>query len=136
MFVIRLNKNRNRMNCERSIGLSIKKCLMTLVLLTSLMSISYAQTITINKQLFVGGNYRDSSNITVPIDIDVNGTNGFGYDTSAAFKRFNNNIFLMVLVPAANANAVFTDTTASLALANAKIIGRYRFINDQVPYTT
>ncbi len=136
MFVIRLNKNRNRMNCERSIGLSIKKCLMTLVLLTSLMSISYAQTITINKQLFVGGNYRDSSNITVPIDIDVNGTNGFGYDTSAAFKRFNNNIFVMVLVPAANANAVFTDTIASINLAGAKIIGRYRFSNDQVPYTT
>ena len=136
MLVIRLNKNRNRMNCERSIGLSLKKCLMTLVLLTSLMSISYAQTITINKQLFVGGNYRDSSNITVPIDIDVNGSNGFGYDTSAAFKRFNNNIFLMVLVPAANTNAVFTDTTASLNIVGAKIIGRYRFNNDQVPYTT
>ena len=107
-----------------------------LVFITLFCLAANSQTIRINQALFVGGTYRDSSNITVPIDIDVNGSNGFGYDTAAAYRRFNNNIFCLVLVPANNANAVFTDTTTSINMAGAKIIGRYRFINDQVPYTT
>ena len=134
MFSISLNKNRNRMNFVNSIGIVMKKRMICFLVGILMLTLGHSQTITINQQLFVGGTYHDSCNITVPIDLNTVGSNGFGYDT--ATKSFKNNYFILVMLPAANAAMSLTDTSASIALAAGTKIGRYTFSGSQVPYTT
>ena len=110
-----------------------KTIITAIFLFTSIFS--YSQTITINKQLFAGGTYRDSSNITVPIDINVVGTNGFGVGFNPG--TFTYNYFKLAIIPVATANALITDTSdAAIINVGGSVIGKYTFSNFQVPYTT
>ena len=122
------------MKSKFSIRLSAKKGLLLFMLGMSMLSIVRSQTITINKQLFVAGTYPDSANITVPIDLNTQGTFGFGYN--AVTNSFDSNYFKLALIPVANANAVITDTSdAAINSLGGNVIGKYTFSNKQVPYT-
>ena len=121
--------------------MNMKKFMFCLMVSMLMLTIGHSQTITINQNLFAAGTYRDSSNITVPIDIDVTGTKGFGYN--AKTNSVDSNYFILVIVPVANAASPIPDTTtAQIALLGGTKIGRYTFDRNKVanfpmvPYTT
>ena len=108
-----------------------------------MLTLGHSQTITIkiNQQLFAAGTYRDSSNITVPFDIDARGTNGFGYNSQT--NSVDTNYFILVIIPVANAATPINDTsTSTITLLGGTKIGRFTYdINKvknigQVPYST
>ena len=118
-----------------SIRLNVRKGLMMFILGIATISAAHSQTITINSQLFVGGTYRDSSNITVPVDLNTVGTDGFGYGYGSLV--FTNNYFKLALIPVANAAVNPVDTSdASIINMGGKVIGKFTFNNYQASYTT
>ena len=124
-----------------SIGMNMKKTVFCLMVSMLMFSVGHSQTITINQSLFTAGIYRDSSNITVPFDINAAGTNGFGYNVKT--NSVDTNYFILVIIPIANAATPIVDTSdAKINLLGGTKIGRYTFdINKlknvpQVPYTT
>ncbi|MEI6184057.1 MAG: PKD-like domain-containing protein [Bacteroidota bacterium] len=109
-----------------------KKQLVILIASFVLFTSIKAQTITINQQLFAGGTYRDSSNITVPIDIDARGTNGFGYNRRT--NSVDTNYFILVIIPVSQAATPINDTlNSTLALLGGMKIGRYHLIKNLFP---
>ena len=124
-----------------SISMNMKKSMFCLLVSMLMFTLGHSQTITINQSLFAAGTYRDSSNITVPIDIDVTGTKGFGYN--AITNSVDSNYFILVIVPVAKAATPITDTlTSTISLLGGTKIGRYTFDLNKVknfpmvPYTT
>jgi len=108
---------------------------MIFILGMAAISAAHSQSITINSRLFVSGIYQQGANITVPIDLNTVGSNGFGYN--AVKNAFTGNYFKLVIIPVANAAVPITDTLNSTILnLGGQVIGTYTFSGYQVPYTT